>query len=269
MEKSIRAGDVADAAEVHGKSGFCEYAATVRKGHAECGDSAFVHCDADNIVAGVLDGVSGEPGASFASSDAAEAILAHLKSLRKPSQGAMEEALIKAHLAIRIGFTTATVLHMHRDGSFVIASIGDSPIFGVAPGAKASLEVPLDRAVKDGDSVLKYFHYRNMVTCVLGGQMELHAHMLAGRLKEGHMLILASDGISDNLFVKVHNGYVSDSTGTDDILAIIGSRCSAAAVAGALADAAQERMRGRKAEEPGRMIVPKDDDIAIIAVRKT
>ncbi|MCI0503147.1 protein phosphatase 2C domain-containing protein [Candidatus Micrarchaeota archaeon] len=268
MEKLIKGSDVAGQVRAQGKSRFCDFAVLVRKGHPECGDSAFICSDEDNLVAGVFDGVSGEPGAAFASSDAAEAMLAHLKKAAKPSEAAMKAALTKAHLAIRIGYTTVTLLHMHNDGSFIIASIGDSPVYGIGKNGEISLELPLDRAVKDGDSILKYFAYRNMVTCVLGGQMELNVHVLSGKLETGHALILATDGLSDNLFAKVHNGYVSDSSGADDLRKLVGPLRLPSAILRTLAEAAGQRARGSNVEEPGRMLVPKEDDIALIVVRR-
>jgi len=268
MEKLIKGSEVTTQAKAQGKSRFCDFAIFVRKGHPECGDSAFIYSDEDKLVAAVFDGVSGEPGAAFASADAAEAVLAFLKTVPKPSESSMKEALTKAHLAIRIGYTTITLLHMYKDGAFLIASIGDSPVYGIGKDGKIALELPLDRAVKDGDSILKYFAFRNMVTCVLGGQMELNVHMLSGRLEAGHALVIASDGISDNLFVKVKNGYVADSSGTHDLEKIIGKLRSPKAIVNRLLLVIEKRIRGEKIEDPGRMLVPKEDDLAIIAVRR-
>lgn len=269
MERLIRAGDVTDEAEAHGKSGFCEFAAAVRKGHTECGDSAFLYSDPDNFAAGVLDGVSGEPGAAFASADAARAILDAMKAAAKPSQQVIEDALTKAHLAIRIGYTTATIMHLNRDGSFAVASIGDSPAYGIDADGAVSLELPPDRIVRDNDSILKFFNYRIMVTTVIGGQMELNAHVRTGRLKKGECILLATDGLSDNLFVVTHNGYVKDSSGTGDLSRLIGRLRSPGAVVRRLMSETARRIKSGRAEEPGLMLVPKEDDIAIIAVRKS
>jgi hypothetical protein len=268
MEKLIRGSDVADSVSAEGKTPFCEFVVIVKKGHAECGDSAFAYTDSDKFIAAVLDGVSGEPGAPMASADAASAILEHLKSVSAPSEPAIKEALTKAHLAIRIGATTATLLHMSKDGSFIVASIGDSPAYGMDEKGKLSLEIPVSRVVKDNDSILKYFYYRNYVTSVLGAQNDLDLRIRSGKLKKGEVLILASDGVSDNLFVKVKKGYVADSSGIDDLGRIIGKLRSPKAINGRLMSVVEARIGGGKIEEPGRMLVPKEDDIAIVAVRR-
>jgi hypothetical protein len=268
MEKLIKGSEVAGAEDAQGKTPFCDFSVVVKKGHAECGDSAFVYCDKEKLIAAVLDGVSGEPGASMASTDAASAILEHLKSSGTPSESAVKEALTKAHLAIRIGATTATLLHLSKDGSFILASIGDSPAYGMDAKGKISLELPISRVVKDNDSILKYFYYRNYVTSVLGAQNDLNLRLRSGKLKKGEVLILASDGVTDNLFVKVKNGYVADSSGIDDLGRIIGKLRSPKAINGRLMPVVEARIRGGKIEEPGRMLVPKEDDVAIVIVRR-
>ncbi len=268
VEKLIRGSELKGRMDAEGKSSFCEFYAAVKKGHPECGDSAFVYSGKDVFIAAVLDGVSGEPGASFASSDAAKAILEHLKGVKEPGESAIKEALTKAHLAIRIGSTTATIFHMSKDGRFVVASIGDSPAYGIDAGGEISLELVQSRAVKDNDSILKYFYYRNLVTSVLGSQTELEVCMRAGTLKKGQAVILASDGISDNLFVHVKEGYVTDSSGTKDLADIIGKLRSPRAIVEKLLETVDKRITGGRLEEPGRMLVPKEDDIAVIAVRR-
>lgn len=268
MERLIKGGEVADSVSAEGKTPFCEFIVIVKKGHAECGDSAFTYADSDKFIAAVLDGVSGEPGASMASADAASAILEYLKTIGTPSEPAIKEALTKAHLAIRIGATTATLLHMGKDGSFIVASIGDSPVFGMDEKGKLSLEIPVSRVVKDNDSILKYFYYRNYVTSVLGAQNDLRLGIRSGKLKKGQALIIASDGVSDNLFVKVNKGYVTDSSGIEDLEKILGALRSPKAMAGRLLSVIESRIKGGKADEPGRMLVPKEDDIAIVAVRR-
>ncbi|MFH0885466.1 MAG: protein phosphatase 2C domain-containing protein [Candidatus Micrarchaeota archaeon] len=268
MEKLICGSEVRERVDAEGKSPFCDFFAAVKKGHPECGDSAFVYSDREMFIAAVLDGVSGEPGASFASSDAAKAILDHLKAVKEPSESAVKEALTKAHLAIRIGSTTATIFHMSKDGSFIVASIGDSPAYGIDTDGKISLELNPSRAVKDDDSILKYFYYRNLVTSVLGSQTELDVSMRKGRLKKGQTIILASDGVSDNLFVHVKDGYVTDSSGIGDLAAIIGKLRTPRAIACKILETVEKRIRGGRVEEPGRMLVPKEDDIAVIAIRR-
>jgi serine/threonine protein phosphatase PrpC len=268
MERLICGADVADAQKASGKTSFCEFAMAVKKGHGECGDSAFVYSGKDTLVAAVFDGVSGEPGASFASSDAAAAVLEHLKGVEKPGEAAMKEALTKAHLAIRLGSTTATILHMDKRGAFMMASIGDSPAYSINGKGRLSLEMPLARLVGDNDSILKFFYFRNMVTSVLGFAGDLNVHIRSGTLKKGEIIILASDGLSDNLFMEVKGGFVTDSSGKKDLAAIVGKLRSPASIVKKLLSELKRRIRLGKKEGPGKMLIPKADDIAIIAVRR-
>ncbi len=268
MEKLICGGDVAGSAHASGKIGFCEFALIVKKGHGECGDSAFVYCDKEILVAAVFDGVSGEPGASFASSDAAKAALSFLKTVKTPSEAAMKEALTKAHLAIRLGATTATILHLAKDGSFMLASIGDSPAYSINSRGALALEMPLARTVGDGDSILKFFYFRNLVTSVLGSLGDLNVNIRSGKLKKGEILILASDGLSDNLYMEVRGGFVTDSSGKKDLSAIIGKLRSPSALVKKLLSVLEKRILDGRKEGAGRVLAPKEDDIAIAAIRR-
>ncbi len=271
MERLISGEDVTGTEETSGRNAYCSFYALVRKGHGECGDSAFIYADKDKSVFAVFDGVSGEPGAAMASSDAARAMLGYLKSLESAGEAEMQEAFTKGHLAIRLGATTASVLFLKRDGSFIIAAIGDSPVYGFSAGGSVSVELPLARAVADGDSIMKFFYYRNLVTSVLGSPGELNLHMRKGKLGPGEMLIMASDGLSDNLKVKVKDGYVVDSSGRDDLKALValsGNSASAPAIARKIAGELEARVASGKLEEKGTVMVPKEDDISIIVVRK-
>lgn len=267
MEKIIRGEDVRNPEHFTGKTAFCAYSMVIRKGHGECGDSAFVYADDGKVVAAVFDGVSGEPGAALASSDAACATLDYLKKLPQADEDAIKETFTKAHLAIRFGATTAALLFIKEDGSFTIASIGDSPIYSINGKGKLSLELPLARAVGDGDSILKFFYYRNLVTSVLGSPGELNLSIRQGKLKKGELFILASDGLSDNLFVKTKGGFVTDSSGEEDLKALVNRKKSPEAIVGRLLSELEKRISKGKVERKGAILVPKEDDIAIIVVK--
>jgi serine/threonine protein phosphatase PrpC len=83
-------------------SGFGEACALVKRGHEECGDSAFIYIDDDKAILGVFDGVSGEPGAATASSLAATVVLEALKGLKKVDEEAIKKALTPPVWAIRL-----------------------------------------------------------------------------------------------------------------------------------------------------------------------
>jgi serine/threonine protein phosphatase PrpC len=272
MEKLMLGKDIPDKppqASSCGKSPAFECSIIVRKGHEECGDSAFVYCDEEKLIAGVFDGVSGEPGAAAASSDAAQAALAFLKKQKKPGEKAMKGAMMEAHASIKQGYTTATLLFLHSSGEFIIACVGDSLVYGIDAKGDVSSELPQGRSVGDDHSIMKYVYYRNLVTSVLGPSgVDTNMHARKGNLKKGEVMILATDGLSDNLYFKVKEGYVSDTAGTEDLKSLLGQIREPEAIVRLLSSESGKRMGMLKTESPGRMLVPKQDDIAIIALRR-
>ncbi|MFN7991924.1 MAG: protein phosphatase 2C domain-containing protein [Candidatus Micrarchaeia archaeon] len=268
MEKVIRGSTIAEEDEAGGKSSFCEFHCMVRKGHEECGDSAFVYCDDGKAILAVFDGVSGAPGASLASSEAADSILGSLRKHQKITDEKMKGAVISAMESISAGYTTAAILFLHKDGSFTICSVGDSPVYSIDHEGKTSLELPLARTVGNDSSILKFFYYRNIVTSVLGRAVEeVSINLRSGKLGKGQMLILATDGLSDNLFMKVHDGYVIESSGSEDLSGLVGKKRSPKATVRSLFDEVLRRIGGGRVDHPDRILVPKEDDISIIAVR--
>jgi serine/threonine protein phosphatase PrpC len=270
VEKLIKGAELSDARPEERHSAVAApfaFSIFVRKGHEECGDSAFVYCDAERLIAGVFDGVSGEPDAAEASSCAAQAALAYLKKQKRSGEKAMKEAMVQAHLAINQGYTTATLLVLEKDGAFIVSCVGDSPAYGINSKGEADTELPQARPVGDKDSVLKYLHYRNLVTSVIGPSgTGISMHARTGKLKQGEAIILATDGLSDNLYFKVKDGYVSDTAGTEDLKALIGKTREPERITSILASESAKRMAGARADLPDRMLVPKQDDIAIVAI---
>ncbi len=268
MERVIRGTAVTEIQTASGGNGFCEFSCLVRKGHEECGDSAFVYADPGKAILAVFDGVSGEAGASSASSVAAESILRSLSPHGRISEKNMKDALLKAHEAITAGLTTAAIAFIEKGGAFMVASVGDSPIYSLSKEGRTDLELPLARTVGDGASVLKFFYFRNLLTSALGGgKAEFSVHIRKGRLRKGEVLILASDGLSDNLYAEISEGYVTESSGRTDLSELIGAERSAAAIVSLLSEEVSKRLAIGRVEKPGRILVPKEDDLAIIAVR--
>jgi len=287
-ELLIKGEDVSDEKSLSHKSAFCEISLLVRRGHGEgCEDSAFVYCDGEMAIMGIFDGVGGEPGGASASAQAASTILSFLKRnaakeamatdnkspAKKIPQSRNDEELVKAafleaNLNVTTGYTTAVVLLVRKDGSFVMCGVGDSPVYGIdRKGAVTSL-LPLARAVGAGDSVMRYFHYRNLVTSVLGrtgGETDLAVR--CGRLNKGEILILASDGLSDNLFITVREGFVKDPSGVQDLEKLIESDRSASKITKKLSLTVKERVLGLRIEKSGRLLIPKEDDLSICAFK--
>jgi len=247
---------------------FFEAYLLVRKSHAECGDSAFLIHSGAMVSFGVFDGVSGQSHSAEASSRAAGAALESLKEERKVSMSALERALSAAGGAIERGYTTASICMVGSDGTLAMASVGDSPVYGLSKDGSISLELPLDRAVKEGDSVLKYTQYRNMLRSALGPAREKpDAHLRKGELSRGEGILVASDGLSDNLHLLLMDGYVTDASGCADLSALLGSERSPERIAAILESEIARRRQGGRIEGQGRLIIPKDDDLALVAFR--
>lgn len=241
----------------------------VRKGHDECGDSAFVYMDGKKAILGVFDGVSGEAGAASASSIAATTVLEFLKKHDKADGKIMAKALARASREIKRGYTTASVCFITKDGSTILAAVGDSPVYGITKNGKIALELPLGREVGDNNAIFKFFFFRNLVTSVLGPSgVDIHIHTREGKIRKGDMLIIASDCLNDNLYIKVHKGYVKDSSGTKDLKKIMGSLKKPESIVKKLAREIKKRIAGGKKEIKDYVLAPKEDDLALIAFRK-
>lgn len=242
---------------------------TVKKCHEECGDSAFAYEDGQKLIIAVLDGVSGEPGAAAASSEAAIALLSFLKKHDKINGTVMKEAFAHAQENVTTGFTTAAVLFLQKSGQFLMAAVGDSPIYGIEKPGEISLELPISRPVGDKDSILKFFTLRNLVTSVLGPSgTDVHINMTSGTFSKGQVLILASDGLTDNLFMETSEGYVTDSSGKQDLKALIGKEHKPQAMVKKLMAEVVKRLKSGRKEKGNGVLVPKQDDIAIAVVRR-
>ncbi|MBD3210299.1 SpoIIE family protein phosphatase [Candidatus Micrarchaeota archaeon] len=268
MEKLMLGKDIKKEVTFGCKSSLGECFSLVRRGHETCGDSAFIFLDDEKGIFGVFDGVSGEEGAETASSDAAIAALDVLKKYKKADAKAVSKALRTAGRAVTKGCTTAALCFVAKDGSTIVASVGDSPVYGITREKDIVLELPLGRVVKKSNSVLKFFYFRNIVTSVLGPSgSEMHVHTRAGRLKKGEMIMLASDCLNDNLFVKVQEGYVVDATGTDDLKNIVGRLRKPRSILEKISENIKKRIREGRKERKGEVLIPKNDDLALIAFR--
>ncbi len=268
MQKMIRGTEVAATMEASASNAFSESFCIVKKGHEECGDSAFVYADDEKTILAVFDGVSGEEGASAASSVAAESVLSALMPHDRISEQKMKEAVLKAHGDIKFGLTTAAILFLEKNGSFVLAGVGDSPVYGINRKGEVSLELPLARNVGDKDSILKFFYFRNLLTSALGGgSQEVSLNLRKGKLGKGEVLILASDGLADNLYVAIDDGYVTESSGLADLSGLIGKAREPERIVRSLFAEISSRLSVGRVERRKSMLVPKEDDIAIIAVR--
>ena len=268
MKRLIEGTKIDKKAGFGGECRFCDVYLFVKQGHEECGDSAFFYYDSKKAIIGIFDGVSGEAGAASASSVAASAVLGYLKKHDKADEKTIKKALAHANQKIDHGLTTASIAFLEKSGSVVVAGVGDSPVYGISKG-KAVLELPLGRPVGKGDSIFKFLYFRNLVTSVLGPSgVDINISMRSGKLRKGEMLILASDGLSDNLFLKVKKGYLTDASGSEDLSRLIAGKKRPETIVKHLARVVERRISKGKKEEKGSVLVPKVDDIAIAVLRR-
>ncbi len=268
MERIISGTMVRDSQSFSSKADFWEASLIVKKGHEECGDSAFIYSDANKVIVGVFDGVSGAAHAASASSKAARAVLDHLKTVERANKKDLQDALLKANLAIDRGYTTASIMLVMKNGSFAVAVLGDSPVYGIDYKGDVTLEMPMGRVVKDNDSIVKFFHFRNYVVGALGPTKQtVEARIAKGKLKKGEVVLIASDGLSDNLFLLISEGYVIDSSGTQDLKALIGTEREPGKIVSLLAKEIAKRIGAGRVEKQDSIMIPKQDDLAIAAFR--
>lgn len=267
MEKLLLGSGINNKASASCESKICALHMLVSKGHGECGDSAFAYCDDERVIIAVFDGVSGEPDAAHASSLAATDVLEFLKA-RPQSDRNIRDALIHASKEILRGYTTASIISIAKDGSFIMATVGDSPIYGINKNGELELEIRPGRPVGKGDSIFKFMNFRTLVTSVLGpSEVDMEIQMKEGRISKGEALILASDGLSDNLFVKVKDGYVTDASGAEDLGELIGELRTPEKIVKLIEKELKSRISKGRVERPGAVLHPKPDDLALIVLR--
>ena len=277
IERVLDGSTIADSESLDFESSPYAISVLVKKGHDECGDSAFVFCGKSKIIMALFDGVSGEPGASKASGDAARSILGSLKGKDRISEQDIICALQRADADIRFGFTTALVLSIDREShGFLIASVGDSAAYSRDSKGAVSLELPMSRAVRDGDSIMRFFSYRNLVSSILGqgracGSQErpgCDIPILSGKIGKGEAIILASDALADNLFMKTRDGLVTDSSGTEDLRRIIAKDKEPKMIVAKLRAEIKNRIKGGRVDKDGAVLIPKQDDLSIAVISR-
>lgn len=248
----------------------CEYAQIaydVRRMHDVCGDSALIYMDEKKIILAVLDGVSGEQGAEQASSIAAIAILNYLREKDRITKEDLQDALTGAHSHIVYGFTTALVVAIKPDGSFLSASIGDSTFYSLGRNSELDLVMDVMRMVGVGSPVFRFALFRNNVTSVLGLDADLEIYFKDGMLEPGDTLILVTDGILDNLKFQTEDNKVKSCSGTEDMKEIIGKKHEAKAIVRNIRSEILKRMKNpAEIKEGNQSLIIKPDDFAIIAI---
>ncbi|MGI0084531.1 MAG: PP2C family protein-serine/threonine phosphatase [Nitrososphaerales archaeon] len=167
--------------------------------HAENQDSLLV--DEDHLAFAVADGVGGYEGGKVASSLAVEI-------LRKKMKGISDEEELRSCIqelhstmlarAAELGYplmgTTLAVSKIFENEEKILsANVGDSPIFMIRSGDVIQLY---------HDDSQRFANPRNMwaLTQYLGfGPESLLVHSKTTAYREGDIVVLCSDGVSDNI----------------------------------------------------------------------
>jgi serine/threonine protein phosphatase PrpC len=267
-EKIIAGKDVRSPARWSGASAFCESALFVKKkdGAEVCGDSVFSYSDRKKAVLGVFDGVGGKAGAELASSEAAAGALSYLKETRLSGSPCMLQAFESAAASIGPGSTTGVIALICQDGSGILGSVGDSPAYVLRADGTVEIQLPLDNMVGDGSPLLDFFNNRHIIFSSLP-EAWMHAHIAPIKLSKGDCIILASDGLSENLYVAMRGEFVTDCSGVTDLSRLLGSERSPARMITVLAKEVARRIEAVKIRKKGKVMMSKQDDLAIAALR--
>src|SRR3989338_5908216 len=225
-----------------------------------CDDSALLIIKDEYTLIGVFDGVSGQPNASTASETALITIVNYAEKNfgKKKVEELLENAISEANYAVQAGGTTASIALILKDGSYYYANIGDSHIYKISKN-KITRITKDDR---DSSSFASYIKGRYYVAeCI--GSLITSIDTGNGKLNRGEIIFAVSDGIVDNLFVKVEGGIVTDTSGKEDLERIFESK-NIKTMCEALAEEIKKRMQLKEEVIDNGILVPKEDDAAIV-----
>ena len=177
-------------------------------------DSTFTSPDSGVFV--VADGMGGHAAGEVASAIASRTI-GDSACRKSGDMGALSEQLVQAFLEAgreiarqadvdpsRSGMgTTATVLRLVRNGSYVVAHIGDSRAYLVRDGTlrrvthdHSWVQEQVDRGLISPEQA-KGHPQSNIITRALGTDPRPEPDLYPGELREGDLFLLATDGLTD------------------------------------------------------------------------
>jgi protein phosphatase len=183
-------------------------------------DRGFVReINEDSLIAeppllAVADGVGGHNAGEVASALAVGVLTQWIPTLVRDGGNKLQDAASDAHRRIYTRAQQETALHGMATtltaawidaGTCTIAHVGDSRAYLLRQGELSQLtqdHTVVAQLVRDGRITLEeaYEHpWRNMVVQALGGQPEVVVEMLSIDLSAGDRLVLASDGLTDQL----------------------------------------------------------------------
>jgi PPM family protein phosphatase len=166
--------------------------------HSENQDSYLV--DKQNLLFAVADGVGGYPGAKEASSLAIELLqkdasrIIDEETLAKSVNG-IHEAILKRARSLHfqnMGTTIAIAKIFSSNRQALIGNVGDSPILLFRDNSLDLIHVDDSQRSFDPLSMYGIIQY-------LGLECKLDIHVRTLQFEQGDVLLLSSDGITDNL----------------------------------------------------------------------
>ena len=229
-----------------------------------CDDSALLIVKDDYALIGVFDGVSGEANASTASETALKTIANYVEKNfgHKNESELLENSISEANYAIKVGGTTASIALILKNGNYFYANIGDSHIYKISNNK-------INRLTKDDrntSSFANYIKHRMHVTQCIGGLLS-KIDAGKGKLESGEVLFAITDGIIDNLFVRVEGGIVTDTSGRQDLERLFYGKKDIKTIIEALTEEIKKRMQLKEELIDNGILVPKEDDASIVFFR--
>jgi len=264
MDLSILANEINEA-KPEDKRCIKKACAYVKKSRFhQCDDSALLIIKEKYVLLGVFDGVSGEANASTASETALKTIAEYIEKNFKTKksedfEGLLQNAVEDANLKINKGGTTATIVLILEDGSYFYANVGDSHVYVFNNGNV----IRLTKDDRDSSSTAIYFAARMVITQSLGYLIK-NIDVGKGKLSKGNMIFTVTDGIIDNLFVKIEGGILIDTSGKEDLEEMLKECKSTEEFVKMLSEEVKKRMQLKEQIAiDGKAFVPKEDDAAI------
>lgn len=246
-------------------------ASYIRKGknHETCDDAVLLLVNENFALIGVFDGVSGEPFAQSASETALRTIKFFITQNfgKMQNEKLVERAIEEANFAIDKGATTVSIVLVLPDGQYFFENIGDSHIYKLDEHGKVH-RITKDFKGANGSGVIEYLHNRYLVGNCLGGLVrEGEIEFGQGKLKKGEFLLAMSDGVTDNLFIEVEGGVISEGSGKHDLEILLDGKDMASEIIDAIAKVVKHRMRSGEMSGDGKILVPKEDDIGLVVFK--
>ncbi len=268
--------------------------AQVLKGEkkTKCQDAILFSVDKEHLLIGVLDGfgVDGNHLPVIVGDNIAKYwnALKHLQmgeaGLKHIVFNAEIQSLRNSYYPGMKGGTTAVIATVSPDNRYQVASVGDSACYHIDKQGNAKRLFSNDLSVfhygqmKIQGSAIGadpgiYARTRNFLATSISSHFDMsHIETTEGILGIGEKIILVSDGITKNMYLKLdEEGKLLDTSGCFDIERLIRGKSDAGIVADTILAMAKKRalageMRTRFNKDGHSILLPADDDMAVLVM---